>query len=641
MLSVIYLSLVTVLSTVALSSHAATSLEHYRSQYSEALEALKRGRNTDYQRLRSSLDDYPLAIYLDYQDLRRNLASLQLSQAQDFLRASEGSPLYLRFLSAYLDQLGKQRQWQSFLSVMPQEPNSIELKCYYFRARLASGAKDVAWEGAERLWVYGRSRPKVCDPLFDAWIKDGGLDDRIVWTRMLNAFDTRQSSLMRYVGRKSSEALRPWSDKLQQVYAHPERMRQLSLSAKSAYASDIVSHGLAYLARYNQAMAIRYWQQYQSELSFSLPQQRKIEAAIVRHSLFAKTVDNLDWVDQALARLKQDDLVEIRLRLALSKQDWAVVAQMLPLLSEQVRDASVWRYWQAYVWEQQGEKALAHQAYSALAKERDYYGFLAADRLGLAYSFNNSSVALSDFERDKLLSSAAVQRIVELRFHEQISNAHSEWYQLTLATENDYLLSLAVLAQSQGWHRMAIDAANRAKAWDALALRFPMPYEETFMRYAAQRKVAGSELLAIARRESAFYPQARSPVGARGLMQIMPATGREVAKSLGVAHRDTALYEVEHNVLLGSEYYRRLLERFDGNRIFALAAYNAGPSRVDLWRRSRAKIAVPAEVWVETIPYRETRNYVQAVLAYNAVFRHQRGEQPGPLLNASEGGLSY
>jgi len=198
---------------------------------------------------------------------------------------------------------------------------------------------------------------------------------------------------------------------------------------------------------------------------------------------------------------------------------------------------------------------------------------------------------------------------------------------------------LAQLAAEQGWHRMAIDAANRAKAWNALDLRFPTPYEETFKHHGSVQRVPSTELMAIARRESAFFPQARSPVGARGLMQIMPATGKQVAASLGRRHSGSDLYEVEHNVLLGSAYYRQLLDRFDGNRVFALTAYNAGPHRVDRWRHEPGE-GVPVEVWIETIPYRETRNYVQAVLSYNVVFQYLMGDS-NSLLTSLERQAQY
>jgi soluble lytic murein transglycosylase len=220
-----------------------------------------------------------------------------------------------------------------------------------------------------------------------------------------------------------------------------------------------------------------------------------------------------------------------------------------------------------------------------------------------------------------------VQRIEELRFHEEENLAHSEWFKVLQDSDDDPARQqqLAQLASQQGWHRMAIDAANRAKAWDALDLRFPTPYQKTFKHYAAVQRVPSTELMAIARRESAFFPQARSPVGARGLMQLMPATGKQVASSLGRPHAGSDLFEVEYNVLLGSAYYRQLLNRFGGNRVFALTAYNAGPHRVDRWRNKEGE-GVPVEIWIETIPYKETRNYVQAVLSYNVVFQYLLGD---------------
>lgn len=621
-------------------AEASYELDRAREQYSEAVEALQRGRTREFHKLRGELDEYPLAIYLDYADLRRRPSAVGAAEARQFVADSDGSPLTNRFLSVYLDRAGRERRWNDFLALMPGEPNSIDLKCYYFRARLATGDQLAAWEGAERLWVHGESRPKACDPLFDAWMKAGQLDDSVVWARMLAAFDARQRSLLRYVGSKGSAQLQPWAERLQRVYASPERLLREDLPAGEARSRDIASHGLAYLARYSPEKALDYWRRLAGDMSFSSEQRTRVESAIVLHSLFAESEVNQTWVDNALVRLKQDRLVEIRLRWALGEQDWGAMEQLLPVLSPEARDANVWHYWQAHIRELRGAVEEAHAAFAELAEERDYYGFLAADRLGLAHSLNARPVVLAPEARDSLMRLPPVRRVGELNFHDQAYNAYSEWYQLLNQSENGQQEALASLAASQGWHRMAIDAANRAQAWDALDLRFPMPYQDTFTRYASLNKVPSTELMAIARRESAFFARARSPVGARGLMQIMPATGRQVASSLGANHDTGALYDVEHNVLLGSAYYRQLLDRFDGNRVFALTAYNAGPHRVDRWRH-KAGEKVPVEVWVETIPYRETRNYVQAVLAYNVVFRHLRGEPRGPLLTAGERAADY
>ncbi|MEH6609777.1 MAG: transglycosylase SLT domain-containing protein [Halioglobus sp.] len=615
-----------ILQVAAGQTTAATveKLAESRQSYVEAVTAIRRGRLTDYEQLRNDLDEYPLSLYLDYYKLSGNPRKVRPADARVFISQSADSPLPNRFLSVYLNKAGRDRRWDDFLQVKQDEPNEVALKCYYLRARLAEGDKPVAWEGAERLWVHGESRPKECDPLFDAWLKSGELGDKAVWGRMVKAFEARERSLMIYVARKGSAELQPWSDKLIAVYRNPQKMRNQSFPADSAYSADIVSLGLAFLARYSPAKALSYWQAYQGQLQFDPAQMQRVEYAITLRSLFAKEENTAAWIDDALVRLQDDKLTEIRLRWLLEEADWEALLATIPKLSETAREETVWRYWAAVADESLGRVDQAKEQFASVAQERDYYGFLASDKLGSPYSFNNQPLILLQAEADRLARMPSVQRVEELLFHEEDQLAHSEWFNTLDTREKPIQKQLAVLAGDRGWHRMAIDAASHAKAWDALNLRFPLPYQETFDHYSTVQRVPATELMAIARRESAFFPGARSPVGARGLMQIMPATGKQVASSLGRKHSTSALYEVEHNVQLGSAYYRQLLDRFSGNRIFALAAYNAGPHRVDRWKKnSNANVAV--EVWVETIPFRETRNYVQAVLSYNVVLQHMQG----------------
>ena len=611
---------------IAAAQPSSEILVNFRQQYSEAREAVDKSRWTEYRKLRPGLEDYPLAIYLDYFQLTSQPETVRPADALRFLSDTAGSPLPNRFSRRYLTLAGREGRWQDFLQVQPEEPTSTDLKCYYFRAKLALGDTDIAWVGAERLWDHGQSRPKVCDPLFEAWLKAGQLSDEVVWSRQLKAFDARQRSLITYVARRASPELSPWADKLLAVYLQPEKIRQQSLPAGSPYSADIASHGLALLARYSPPRALQYWQQYQDELTFTEQQQRQVENAIALHGLFARAEELAPWLPGALARLQEDRLVEIRLRWALGEQDWPVMAQTLPLLSPERQQADVWRYWQAVLVEREGDSAQANALFASLAGERSYHGFLAADRLGKAYAFNHQTPVLDAVTAGQLQQEPVVLRVGELNFHESYDLAHSEWYYLLQRSDDNVRNEqLAQLASAQGWYRMAIDAASRARSWDALDLRFPMPYQDAFRRNASIQQVPSTELMAIARRESAFYPQARSPVGAKGLMQLMPATGREVAASLGKRQVSSDLFEVEYNVLLGSAYYRQMLDRFGGNRIFALTAYNAGPHRVDRWRHKPGE-GVSVEIWVDTIPYKETREYVQAVLSYNVVFLYLMGD---------------
>ncbi len=617
----------------------ADNLPLEREGYSSAVKAIQRGFWAEYQQLRPALEDYPLAIYLDYYELSRNTRQVRPGDAKLFLQRSQDSPLPNRFLASYLTQAGKDERWQDFLAVMPYEPNSIELKCFYFRSRLALGDPLAAWEGAERLWVHGESRPKACDPLFAAWQNAGQISDEIVWARLLKAFEARQRSLMNYVARKGSGSLQPWSDRLLEIYSNPDRMRRLVPLTDDPRSADIVAYGTAYFARYKPEEALGQWLYFADRLDFSATQRALAEEALVLRSLLAKSAANLSWVEEALARTGDDALVEIRLRWALQEQDWAALAANLTRLSTNGRADPTWRYWQAVVHERAGERQQAEMLFRDLAQERDYYGFLAAERLGLPPAFNHRQSALAPERAEPLRQLPAVRRIEELYHHKEENLAHSEWFQVLQATSPEEQRELATLASSLGWHRMAIDAANRAEAWDALDLRFPTPYRDTFSRHASQRGVPATELMAIARRESAFYAGARSPVGARGLMQVMPATGRQVAAQLKTSHSDQALYDVEQNVLLGSAYYRQLLDRYGGNRVLAMAAYNAGPQRVDRWRNPPGE-TVPVDIWIETIPFRETRNYVKAVLAYNLVFKYLLGEE-GVLLTGQERRLTY
>jgi len=602
-----------------------------REDYRDAMEALEKRRWDDFSRLRADLDAYPLSLYLDYFQLTRQAPRVRPPEALRFLRRSADSPLPNRFLNVYLTTAGKQQRWRDFLAVMPREPNSVVLKCYYFRAQLDAGERELAWEGAKSLWVHGQSRPQECDPLFTAWQASGELTDDIVWERLLAAFEARQRSLMRYVASKGSARLQPAVEKLLAVYASPDKLSRLTLSPQDPYAPDIVGHGLMHLSRYNAEKALLLWQDYSTEFTFNAQQQRDVEYAIAQRLLFARSDSSRQWLHAALERLEDDTLVGIRLRWALAEQDWPGFERTRVLLSADARQEAVWRYWSSVALAERGAADAARELLEDLANEREYYGFLAADKLDQPYAFNHRPLERADTA--PLRELPALRRIEELHFHEEALLAHSEWYKvLTDTPDTATQQQLALLASDQGWYRMAIDAATRAQAWDALEIRFPTPYRSVFDASAAAQQVPGTELMAIARRESAFFPQARSPVGALGLMQVMPATGAQVASGLGERHTRTDLLQVEHNVLLGSTYYRQLLDRFNGNRVLALTAYNAGPHRVDRWR-NKPRDAVPVELWIETIPYRETRNYVQAVLSYNVVFQHLMGEKATLLSN--------
>lgn len=603
-----------------------SDLSDYRANYGEAREAIDRGRWTDYERLRTRLDDYPLALYLDYFRLRAGSSRVTAQDARQFIDRSRDSPLANRFLAAYLSRAGRERRWQDYLAVMPETPNDIELQCYYYRAQLATGNALSAWQGATDLWVHGQSRPKECDPLFKAWMDAGGLTDRHVWNRLKLAFEARQSGLMTYVGKQATASLTPWVVRAESVYRRPDTvLRVVGSLPDSGYRDDIVHLGIRRLAAYSPEKALALWREAPMGNDAGGDEPLKTEKRIAFRSLLDKVGEARPWLQEHLPVWRDDQLTEMWLRWLLAEQSWEGILQTLPVLTPEAQESSLWLYWHGRALRETGDESGAQTRFAAAAEQRNYYGFLAADTLGIAYQFSNRVPDGRSSEDRTFLRLPGVRRVNELQALSEPWLAHAEWRYVLAQEDSTDQVRLAQWAADEGWHHLAIDAANMASASDLLSLRFPEAYPEIFAAQAATVGVTTTEIMSIARRESAFFPMARSSADARGLMQILPKTGQQVSQRIG-ASPTASLYDIDNNVRLGSAYYRELLDRFDGNRPLALAAYNAGPGRAGSWRNSGDE-RVPVDVWVETLPYRETRDYVKAVLAYNVVFGFLRGER--------------
>ncbi|MEJ2761988.1 MAG: transglycosylase SLT domain-containing protein, partial [Gammaproteobacteria bacterium] len=285
-----------------------------------------------------------------------------------------------------------------------------------------------------------------------------------------------------------------------------------------------------------------------------------------------------------------------------------------------------WRYWRARALEQAGERKTADAIYRSLAGQRDYYGFLAADRLGIPYNLNYASLP-NDVETWKaIMAMPAVIRARELYKLGMMLEARREWRD-ALTRMSDHQMQIAArIAADWGWDDRTILTLGRAQAYDDLVLRFPLPYEHRLKKYAKKRGLDLSWLFALTRAESAFMQDARSPTGALGLMQVMPRTGRRTARAIGFRTFHTRyLLQADKNITIGTAYLKQMYDKFNGNQILATAAYNAGPYNVARWL-PESECDEP-DVWIETIPFTETRKYVARILYYSSIYdwRLQRG----------------
>lgn len=600
------------------------SLANDRERFLNAKKMIKAGDWTAFDRERKALNDYPLRPYLDYERLLRRLTVTSGEQARSFVDEQSQSPLGVRYLGSYLETTGKRRRWRDYLHAASREPRSENLRCYYARAKRARGSEQEAWELADRLWVSSSSVDDACDPLFGLWQEAGRLNDDLIWKRATLAYSARESGLLRYIASLGSPDLQPALTALRRSYSQPQRSVELAQALDDEFRGEVLTLGLERYSRYDPARALRQFQSLPTG-SLNARQGERVTAAIAFRGLLEREEAVRSWVDEGLPLWSDDKLTELRLRWAIAEQDWEDIDQLFLALSSTAQEAATWRYWYARSLESQGRDADAQLLFSTVARERSYYGFLSADRLGLPYSYQESPSVNTAMAANDLPSwtQDTLWRVHELVALDESRLAETEWAHALRRLDDKQQLAFARVAKDQGWHRLSIDAANAGRHWDALDLRFPLAFVDDFYQRAAAQSLPVSELMAIARRESAFSPTARSPVGARGLMQLMPATGRSVARKVGLTASTRKLDNVEYNITLGSAYYSQLLERFDGNRAVALAAYNAGPNRVKNWLRDD----LPLDAWIETIPYRETRDYVKAVLAYSVVFDYRLGEK--------------
>jgi soluble lytic murein transglycosylase len=596
--------------------------EKYSKQrvlYEQALTELRTGIGPRYRAIRAQLADYTLVQYLDYEALIGQLHDMKPHEAKAFLAEADETPLHDRFRHAYLLHKGRDRHWKSFLSVTEGAPRDVELQCYYYRAQRTVGDVDEAWLGAARLWNVGKSQDDACDILFERWIVEGpGPDDALVWSRALKAFDAKTPHLIRYLKRFASPQLSLLLEEMNAVYRRPDLLVNRRHAA-DVYHAQLLTVGIRRLARVNPGQAKVALENTRGIQPYSDLQLEAMESLIIRHSLFAQSAAPEPWIVETLARLRDDELTEIYLRQQIQAANWVAVSQGLVWLSSDVRDNDRWRYWLAKTQIILNKEEAAKKNLSELANNRSYYGFLAAQQLELPYQLAGASAVV-----DQDFDDPGLARVIELLALNEAAAARLEWRTMIDRFSDTQKVAAARIAKNNGWDHFAIHAANSAGAWDELELRFPESFQPIFQAAAEQESVSITELLSIARRESAMDPLARSPVGALGLMQVMPSTGKMVARQKGIAFQTTQLQQAEYNVVIGARYYRGLLDRFSQHRPKALAGYNAGPHRVRRWVDSE----MSTDQWIESLPFKETREYVQNVLAYAVIYDQRAGREP-------------
>ncbi|WP_040260725.1 transglycosylase SLT domain-containing protein [Pseudomonas massiliensis] len=625
------------LGVLSISSVAhAGDLTLQRQYYNQAKAALAKGNSAPYFQYKSMLADYPLEPYLAYDELTARLPGASDEEIEAFIAAHGDLPKINWLKLRWLRMLADRGDWATFVRYYDSKLNFTELDCLYGQYQLTR--PDLRAEGyanAERLWLSGKDRPAACDPLFGRWAAEGQLTEHKRWQRARLAAQARNYALARRMV-DGLPTMQVQGKRLIDVAQKPDLLDQPELFQPADEAmADAVGLGLRRLARQDPEKALGLLDTYAASMRFSADE--KVAIAKDIGLALARRYDGraLDLMTRYDPDLRDDTVSEWRLRLLLRLGRWQDAYELTRRLPASLAQTNRWRYWEARALElARPNDPQVPALYRNVAKERDFYGFLAADRAQVPYQLTNRPLPLTQAQLNSVRNAPGIRRALEFYQRGEVVDGRREWYYVSRHFDRDQMVAQARLAYDMGWYFPAIRTISQAQYWDDLNIRFPMAHRDALLREARLRGLHASWVFAITRQESAFMEDARSPVGAMGLMQLMPATAKETARkfSIPLATPQQAL-DPDKNIQLGAAYLSVVHGQFNGNRVLASAAYNAGAGRVRQWLRGANHLSF--DVWVESIPFDETRQYVQNVLSY-AVIYGAKLNTPQPIVDWHE-----
>ncbi len=603
------------------ASSSASELESRRAEFRSALQQAERGPPLPAATRRALLD-HPLHPYLEYAELRRDLSRATAADVREVLQRHADLPFVAPLRTAWLHELARRQDWAGFRA-FAVATDDVELRCHAATARLAGGDRSAAvFDEIAALWRHGRSLPKACDGPFAALQAAGRLGSELRWQRLLLAAEQGNAGLMRYIARGLPAEDRSRAEAFAGFIDAPSRQAQRW--KRDPHSQQIATLGLARLARRDQDAAEALLAALAAPLGLSEQQRGEVQYQIALWSAASYASASARRFAAVPAAAYDGRLHEWRAREALARGDHPAALAAIESMPDEHRGAARWRYLEARMRELAGQGDAAAALYTPLAGEPHYFGFLAADRIGAPYALcpiePNRDAAL----QAAVLARPGLQRALELHALDRTQWALREWNATVPSLGDDERRLAVALALDVGWTDRAVFALANGDDQRVYSLRFPLDHDQHLRREAGRHGLDPSWVAALIRAESAWQPHARSHANARGLMQLLPVTGAELSRRLGTRWAGAAsLFEPRTSITLGTAHLSELLQRY-GNAIhLTTAAYNAGPTPVARWIAERS--AMSPDLWIETIPYYETRDYVARILAFAVIYDWRLG----------------
>lgn len=628
MLRAVSLLFIYILSFGTVQALSLNELESQRSRFISAEKALSQGEIKTFKLHSFELTDYPLYPYLQYDYLIYKIESTSLQEIKTFEKKYPDFPKNERLREAWLNVQAGQGKWKAFLAEYTPN-NKTSLQCRMLYAQYLIENDSSALDKGLPLWFVGHSQPGACDPLFKTMQQAGLIDKAAYWKRIELALSKKNIGLANHLkpnfSKQEQAQITTWIRVLEKPILIQHKNTFQHFAPQHALPKIIVTQALQHYAPNNAFGTMQLLDYAKTNFKLSPAQIGTVQKAIALSLSVKRSELAEQWLDKIPTNLLDKSIYELQIRNAIKQQNWKRLVYLTEHLPPKLKKTKRWRYWRAYAWKEVGNLKEATALFTALAPVRDYYGFLASDQLNKKLSIQNNPKKIDPVLFNRVSTLPNMMRTRELIQLRRLRESRTEWHHALSRYTEDQRQAAAHIAYQMKWYDLAILALSKAKYKHDLPIRFPLAYSEIFMREAKRNALEPAWLYAVSRQESAFTRDAYSPSGAIGVMQLMPTTADYVAKKISFPLNSKAeLLQVDTNVKLGAAYLRYLSNKTAGNPVLIAASYNAGPGRVKSWLSNKN---LPAVQWIETIPVKETREYVKNVITYMGIYRELLGEE--------------
>ncbi|WP_084197390.1 lytic transglycosylase domain-containing protein [Solimonas soli] len=590
-----------------------------RREFREALADARAGRTPTHEDS-AALRDYVLFPYLEASRIQSLIARAPPGTADNaaerFIAGHPDLAVTRELRRQWLLDLARRQQWSSFLA--HYEADGAELACDRWQARIALDNTPALKDELLAFWADAAQMPAACVPPF-AWLEaSGALTPTAIEQRARKALGAGNSTLANWLIAKlpaeRAAPLRAWADLLDDP---GEALAALAAAPQRAFEWPAVDDAFTRYARRDPDAAAALLARF-DRARFTTAQEAELSRALALGYAWSRKAEALSWFQKLPAEAIDASVREWRVRSALWNRQWPLALQWAQAMPPAELDDPRWTYWRARASEKLGRKDEARTLYRKLAQDNGYYSVLAAWRLGERYTPRARKLDDVAEMQARLLQSPPLQRARELFLVDEINWANAEWRTATQDLSPADRAQAALLAARWGWHWQAVLGLTQLSATDVLDVLYPRTiYDDEIAGAARQSGLPPAWIYGVVRQESLFLPQAVSSSDALGLLQLKLGTARDVARKIGARRPDREdLFDPALNLTLGSAYLRQMTDRYDGQFVLTVAAYNAGPNAVARWLPD---LPMDADVWIENVPYNETRGYVQRIAWHIAV----------------------